>query len=459
MIDECHHATGQHPYSRIMEQHYHPAKRAGQPVPKVLGLSASLVIKSVRLEQFRAEKAALERSLDAEVETAAELSLAQFVSSAKERVVHFPPSSAAPLRAGVTSLLLGARQQLAAVRLRAEAAIRTSAYDFNSQQTSLDCLTKDFKFFSNDLFGTVGALLELGLYSLQRMVASLEEELERKAVRSEDLWYDPAVMAEMAAISKQRLKEVGAMAGLQMLDFRGSQEEKVLAFSSLKVVALARELRAWTGELRCIVFVERKLVAQALACLLADLQLPGVRGIDFAFSAKAGRHVKGDPAKLQEVFRAQSSAKRKLKDTLRNFRRGEVNVLVSTNVVEEGLDIPSCNLVIKFDFPTTFRSYIQSKGRARKAGSCYLLLVEEGDKVKEADYREWQQVYRMSMEECHSRREEVVQEVVEEEFYCTGVARVSGTQAQVSLSNNIQVMLLQECKKKNCLKNLVVCSK
>ena len=444
VIDECHHATGQHPYSRIMEQHYHPAKRAGLPVPKVLGLSASLVIKSVRLDQFRAEKAALERSLDAVVETAAELSLAQFVSSAKERMVHFPPSAPACLRASVTSLLLRVSQELASVRVRAEVTIRTSAFDSNSQQTSLDGLTKDFKYFSNDLFGTVGALLELGLYSLQRMVAPLEQELERKAARSEDLWYDPAVMAEMADISRRRLKEVAAMAGLQMLDFRGSQEEKVLAFSSLKVAALARELRAWAGELRCIVFVERKLVAQALACLLADLQLPGVRGVDFAYSASAGRHVKGDPAKLQEVFRAQSSAKRKLKDTLRNFRRGEVNVLVSTNVVEEGLDIPSCNLVIKFDFPTTFRSYIQSKGRARKAGSCYLLLVEEGDGVKEANYREWQQVYKMSMEECHSRREEVVQEVVEEEFYCTGVARVSGIQAQVSLPTNIPLLLYKE---------------
>ena len=222
----------------------------------------------------------------------------------------------------MTSLLLRVTQELAAVRVRAEAAIRTSAFDSNSQQTSLDCLTKDFKYFSNDPFGTVGALLELGLYSLQRMVAPLEQELERKAARSEDLWYDPAVMAEMAGISRQRLKEVAAMAGLQMLDFRGSQEEKVLAFSSLKVAALAGELRAWVGELRCIVFVERKLVAQALACLLADLQLPGVMGVDFAYSASAGRHVKGDPAQLQEVFRAQSSAKRKLKDKL---RQGHIN--------------------------------------------------------------------------------------------------------------------------------------
>ena len=48
---------------------------------------------------------------------------------------------------------------------------------------------------------------------------------------------------------------------------------------------------------------------------------------------------------------------------------------MSTNVVEEGLDMRSCNLVIKFDFPDNFRSYVQSKGRARAKPSQYILMV------------------------------------------------------------------------------------
>ena len=40
-----------------------------------------------------------------------------------------------------------------------------------------------------------------------------------------------------------------------------------------------------------------------------------------------------------------------MKETLRKFRKGAVNVIVSTSVVEEGIDVPSCNLVVKFDFP------------------------------------------------------------------------------------------------------------
>ncbi|CAF1143272.1 unnamed protein product [Rotaria sp. Silwood1] len=53
------------------------------------------------------------------------------------------------------------------------------------------------------------------------------------------------------------------------------------------------------------------------------------------------------------------------RQTIKAFRAGEINVLVATAVVEEGLDIPKCNLVFRFNRPPNFSSYMQSKGRAR----------------------------------------------------------------------------------------------
>lgn len=53
-----------------------------------------------------------------------------------------------------------------------------------------------------------------------------------------------------------------------------------------------------------------------------------------------------------------------------------MNVLVSTNVAEEGLDIQSCHLVIGFDLPKTLCSFIQSRGRARCLKSTIVYLVE-----------------------------------------------------------------------------------
>ena len=41
--------------------------------------------------------------------------------------------------------------------------------------------------------------------------------------------------------------------------------------------------------LRCIIFVERKMVAEALARLLKALKLRGVHGADCIYSASKGR--------------------------------------------------------------------------------------------------------------------------------------------------------------------------
>lgn len=45
------------------------------------------------------------------------------------------------------------------------------------------------------------------------------------------------------------------------------------------------------------------------------------------------------------------------------------------------MDIPKCNLVVRFDLPTEYRSYVQSKGRARAPISNYIMLADT-DKIK-----------------------------------------------------------------------------
>lgn len=62
--------------------------------------------------------------------------------------------------------------------------------------------------------------------------------------------------------------------------------------------------------------------------------------------------------------------------TILKFRRGELNCVFATSVAEEGLDIPDCNAIIRFDLYDTLIQYIQSRGRARQDGSEYLHMVE-----------------------------------------------------------------------------------
>lgn len=65
-------------------------------------------------------------------------------------------------------------------------------------------------------------------------------------------------------------------------------------------------------------------------------------------------------------------------ETLSEFRTGAKSLLVSTAVAEEGIDIQACGSVIRWDIPQNMVSWAQSRGRARKRESTFVLMFEEG---------------------------------------------------------------------------------
>lgn len=66
---------------------------------------------------------------------------------------------------------------------------------------------------------------------------------------------------------------------------------------------------------------------------------------------------------------------RKQEEVLKKFRMHDCNLLIGTSVLEEGIDLPKCNLVVRWDAPVTYRSYVQCKGRSRALHAFHIIMV------------------------------------------------------------------------------------
>ncbi|KAJ8308770.1 hypothetical protein KUTeg_013644 [Tegillarca granosa] len=121
-----------------------------------------------------------------------------------------------------------------------------------------------------------------------------------------------------------------------------------------------------------IVFVDHRYVALALNKFIEEVcswdeQLCFIKSQQISAHSQKGSAAKKEGGKIYK----------KQEEILRKFRLQEINLLISTNVLEDGIDLPKCNLVVKFDSPKDYRSYCQSKGRARARDAEYVLMVEE----------------------------------------------------------------------------------
>jgi len=58
-----------------------------------------------------------------------------------------------------------------------------------------------------------------------------------------------------------------------------------------------------------------------------------------------------------------------------------VNLLISTAVAEEGMDVPAANCIIRFDPIQTPVSLIQGRGRARQEDSSFVVMEERQDRT------------------------------------------------------------------------------
>lgn len=177
---------------------------------------------------------------------------------------------------------------------------------------------------------TNNILYHLGPWCCDRLWKYLLEEMDNRVkIDTEDLAKDRLMDEDRA------LKEAYELSIITNPGFPNFRDEKLFTH---KVTQLMRILSVYAGQPNfCgIVFVERRHTAVALNNLI-QAYTPFQDKIKSSILIGHGSTDDGD---VQMRFKEQNRV-------IQRFRDAELNLMIATNVAEEGLDIQPCNVVIK----------------------------------------------------------------------------------------------------------------
>ena len=89
------------------------------------------------------------------------------------------------------------------------------------------------------------------------------------------------------------------------------------------------------------------------------------------------------------------------KVSINKFAEGRSRLIVSTSVLEEGLDVAQCDLVVAFTGSRSLITFIQMRGRARKQDSVFVILETERQRETKKDVQKQEVVMRKVLETHH----------------------------------------------------------
>ncbi|KAK3955498.1 hypothetical protein QBC32DRAFT_333303 [Pseudoneurospora amorphoporcata] len=374
VIDEAHNCSGSHPISRMMTEVYLPAKRAGLPVPSILGLTASPLM-SNNLNDI--EK--LEQVLDAVCRTPTKHREELLAHSNRPEmlVVPYGDPGGSGTEPAPTDLMIRFREAYHGLDISKdpEVLFLKAQRTERARQKLRQAVTKKDTAAQKEMKGVhnraVLVCKEVGPwaadYYLSRAISQLLAEWERQ--------------------SSDHFRYIGE-ALLSVPVPTVSQEPIQL---SLKVQTLLQVLASHQEDPVGIVFVQERVMVSIVTHIISThpLTKDRYRTAPMIGTAKV-------PGRKQHFKDMTNVADKK---SLEGFRKGRFNLLVATNVLEEGIDVPSCNLVICFDEPSNIKSFIQRRGRARKGRSTLYLMVQDVSGEAATDWRDLERLMKEKYED------------------------------------------------------------
>lgn len=357
IFDECHWAgtgTGAHPYAQIMEVYKNTdqSKR-----PHILGLTPSLISKKCSPDEIHDEINRLSRIMHSKVETSCDIkTLNKYGATPNVETIMYPsPASFEEMDSNCINQLL---QDL----IHVASFLNLTEHDSNELRKikkSLDCISKTAR--------TMGIWSAFKLSEIFSNDIASYIEVHQSSRRS---------ISHVMSTVKTTIDKCIALLGTRLKSV-DKHYDKLIKFASPKMRVLLEQLKLYSPineqnrnkkPLCGIVFVEQKKDVFLISLWLKEI----AEAIPDAFGFLKVNYVVG-----HNINNSNLRLIRNQEEVLTKFRKHELNLLVSTSVLEEGLDVPRCNLVIRYDFPAIIRQYIQSKGRARSDGSRYVVFCTD----------------------------------------------------------------------------------
>ncbi|KAJ6133995.1 dicer-like protein 1 [Penicillium sp. IBT 18751x] len=356
IFDEAHHTKKDHVYARIIRESYLPIEKSKRP--RIFGMTASPIDAKVNIA---AAATKLEKLLDSEIATTSNLTLLrQFVRKPEEETWTYN---------------------------KLDPPFPTELYRQIERGFGRVKALKPILQFS------LNATSELGTWCADQVweYAVAEDVLPKlEGVMSKDLDADSTL-----SYSKQSREEIQkdimlmkeACRIVRCHQFKHPSGQDQLSPKVELFIQKLIKLFATSKERKCIVFTQRRNTAKTLVRLCERLNIPNL--------------LPGVLVGIRDGLIGSATFSRQF-HVLAKFRQGEVNCLFATSVAEEGLDIPDCNLVVRFDLYNTLIQYIQSRGRARNANSIYATMVEMGNEEHKGRLQEVHEAERLMQAFCRS---------------------------------------------------------
>ncbi|KAK0080172.1 hypothetical protein PV326_008304 [Microctonus aethiopoides] len=358
IFDECHHAVGDHPMRSIMKRF------EDCPVelqPKVLGTSATLLNSNVKLEKVEENVRDLEITFHAKVITVDSLAPIKGYGKPTEMIHCYDSPIESNIQKSLDKYIDYAIEVLDMVNLSQIASQNESSKIFQprSKSLKLKCIFEDIREHckTQGLYVAFKAIL-YHMVQLEQIKRCLDDPLS-------------LMVLDFLITKLTIMRKVIAM------EMKGTSElDNIEKYSSDQVQKLFHVIKKFYNEhtsekdkFCCIIFVRRRFTAKILYHVLKCLA-----DCDDEFKFLTPQYVVGNSADpFKSPFESMCLQKWS-EESLSKFRAGVVNCLVATDVLDEGIDVPSCSLVIRYDTPLDFRAYVQSKGRSRHKNSHYILL-------------------------------------------------------------------------------------